>query len=329
MTSAKNPIARGHHPRDHPRACPGWSFTPRCSPTRTAPSSSRPGTQAERGELDPFVLILEGSLPNEEINGEGHFAGMGVNPETGQPITTNEWVDRLAPEGGRGRRRRHLRDLRRHPGDEEQPDRRDGPARLPRLELEVEGRDPDRLHPGLPGAARQHDGDAALPRAPARRDGADDRRSTTRCGRGGSSGAPCARTATAAASPRWGNFATEYGDDSRCLVKLGCKGPVVKCNVPVRGWQSGIGGCPNVGGICMACTMPGFPDKYMPFMDEDPWGGVAANVDEYTIGPLDPLHRKRTSRKVRQGARSGGARAASSAPATARATTANRRSERR
>ena len=33
-----------------------------------------------------------------------------------------------------------------------------------------------------------------------------------------------------------------------------------------------MGGCPNVGGICMACTMPGFPDKYMPFMDEDPNG---------------------------------------------------------
>ena len=55
-------------------------------------------------------------------------------------------------------------------------------------------------------------------------------------------------------------------------MKLGCKGPVVKCNVPVRGWQSGIGGCPNVGGICMACTMPGFPDKYMPFMERRPDG---------------------------------------------------------
>ena len=36
--------------------------------------------------------------------------------------------------------------------------------------------------------------------------------------------------------------------------------------------MNGIGGCPNVGGICMACTMPGFPDKYMPFMDADPLG---------------------------------------------------------
>jgi hydrogenase small subunit len=45
---------------------------------------------------------------------------------------------------------------------------------------------------------------------------------------------------------------------------------VVKCNVPKRGWINGVGGCPNVGGICIGCTMPGFPDKFMPFMDEPP-----------------------------------------------------------
>ena len=82
-----------------------------------------------------------------------------------------------------------------------------------------------------------------------------------------------------------GQFAEEY-DSPKCLVKLGCKGPVVKCNVPVRGWVNGIGGCPNVGGICMACTMPGFPDKYMPFMDEDRWGGVAAQVMKFSYGPI-------------------------------------------
>ena len=52
-----------------------------------------------------------------------------------------------------------------------------------------------------------------------------------------------------------------------CLVKLGCKGPVVKCNVPVRGWVDGIGGCPNVGGVCIGCTSAGFPDRFMPFME--------------------------------------------------------------
>jgi hydrogenase small subunit len=66
-----------------------------------------------------------------------------------------------------------------------------------------------------------------------------------------------------------GDFATEYGSPT-CIVKLGCWGPVVKCNVPKRGWINGVGGCPNVGGICIGCTMPGFPDKFMPFMDEPP-----------------------------------------------------------
>jgi hydrogenase small subunit len=49
---------------------------------------------------------------------------------------------------------------------------------------------------------------------------------------------------------------------------------------------NGVGGCPNVGGICMACTMPGFPDKYMPFMDEDQWGGWAARIMAASYGPI-------------------------------------------
>ncbi len=66
-----------------------------------------------------------------------------------------------------------------------------------------------------------------------------------------------------------GDFAEVYGSP-KCIVKFGCWGPVVNCNVPKRGWMAGIGGCPNVGGICIGCTMPGFPDKFMPFMDEPP-----------------------------------------------------------
>ena len=74
-----------------------------------------------------------------------------------------------------------------------------------------------------------------------------------------------------------GDFADEYGSP-KCIVKLGCWGPVVKCNVPKRGWINGIGGCPNVGGICIGCTMPGFPDKFMPFMDEPPGGKVSTTA---------------------------------------------------
>src|ERR1700746_1711631 len=53
--------------------------------------------QAEQGRLDPFVLVVEGSIPNERIKKEGYWAALGTDPKTGQPITTCEWIDRLAP----------------------------------------------------------------------------------------------------------------------------------------------------------------------------------------------------------------------------------------
>ena len=96
---------------------------------------------AEAGQARPVRPDHRGLDRQREDQRRGPLDGLRrATRDTGQPITTNEWVDRLAQQGGRGRRDRHLRDLRRHPGDEEQPDRRDGPARLPRLELEVEGR---------------------------------------------------------------------------------------------------------------------------------------------------------------------------------------------
>jgi hydrogenase small subunit len=42
--------------------------------------------------------------------------------------------------------------------------------------------------------------------------------------------------------------------------------------------MAGLGGCPNVGGICIGCTIPGFPDKFMPFMDAPPGSVVSAGT---------------------------------------------------
>src|SRR6266404_7495697 len=53
---------------------------------------------ADEGRLDPFVLVVEGSIPNEKIKSEGYWAAYGSDPDTGQPITTCEWIDRLAPK---------------------------------------------------------------------------------------------------------------------------------------------------------------------------------------------------------------------------------------
>jgi hydrogenase small subunit len=55
--------------------------------------------RAVAGQLDPFLLVVEGSIPNEKFNNkaEGYWAGFGTDEATGQPIPTCTWIDRLAP----------------------------------------------------------------------------------------------------------------------------------------------------------------------------------------------------------------------------------------
>ena len=67
-----------------------------CGPEQGADSFIEWWHKADRGELEPFVLVVEGSIPNESIKEEGYWAGFGTDPMTGQPIKTSEWLDRLA-----------------------------------------------------------------------------------------------------------------------------------------------------------------------------------------------------------------------------------------
>ena len=69
-----------------------------CGPETGADNFIEWWHKADRGELEPFVLVVEGSIPNEAIKEEGYWCGFGNNPATGQPMTTNEWLDRLAPK---------------------------------------------------------------------------------------------------------------------------------------------------------------------------------------------------------------------------------------
>jgi Ni,Fe-hydrogenase I small subunit len=55
-------------------------------------------------------------------------------------------------------------------------------------------------------------------------------------------------------------------------------GPVIQCNVGKRGWINGIGAYPNVGGVCIGCTMPGFPDRLMPFLSQPPGSLLSARA---------------------------------------------------
>ena len=40
--------------------------------------------RAARGDLDPFILVVEGSIPDETNKSEGYWASFGTNHETGQ-----------------------------------------------------------------------------------------------------------------------------------------------------------------------------------------------------------------------------------------------------
>jgi Ni,Fe-hydrogenase I small subunit len=54
--------------------------------------------RAAAGQSDPFILVVEGSIPNEALKTEGYWAAFGMDPHTGQPIPTCTWIDRLAPQ---------------------------------------------------------------------------------------------------------------------------------------------------------------------------------------------------------------------------------------
>ncbi len=43
----------------------------------------------------------------------------------------------------------------------------------------------------------------------------------------------------------------------------------VACPVPAQGWVRGLGGCTRVGGACIACTEPDFADRHLPFTRPD------------------------------------------------------------
>jgi hydrogenase small subunit len=236
----------------------------------------KPFHEAAKGLLSPFLLVVEGSIPNEANKEEGYWASLGTDETTGQPITTCDWIDRLAPRawaivaagtcatyggihamagnptgcmgladylGWQWKSRAGI-PLVCIPGCPAQPD--NIMETLLYLLYQSAGRAPmipldEGLRPTWLFGQTVHEG----------------------CDRGG--------------YYEQAEFAEEYGS-RLCIVKLGCWGPVVQCNVGKRGWLAGIGGCPNVGGICIGCTMPGFPDKFMPFMNQPPGSLLSSNA---------------------------------------------------
>jgi hydrogenase small subunit len=191
--------------------------------------------QAAAGELAPFILVLEGSVFDETLAGAGFFSGLG--DENGQPITIGTWIDRLAPRA-----------------------------------VAVIAIGTCATWGGIPAAAGNPTGAMGLTDYL----GAEFR---SRLGLPVINLPGCAPNGDnfietvaylflhiagtvpleldARGRPRWlyGHTFPQYPG-----------GPQVQCNVPNRGWMRRVGGCATVGGRCIACTMPDFPDRFSPLI---------------------------------------------------------------
>ena len=259
--------------------------------------------QAANGEIKDFILVVEGSVPDEMNKDEGYWATFGVD-ENLEPITSAEWIKRLAPNAWAVVA---MGTCASYGGVHAMTGNPTGAMGLPDfLGWDWRSKDdiplvcvsgcptlPDNMTQTLLYLLQQFNGlvpaidldESLRPRwlfEATLHEG---------CDRGG--------------YYEQAQFAEDYGD-KECIVKLGCWGPVVNCSVGKRGWTEGVGGCANVGGVCIGCTMPAFPEKFMSFMNQPPgsllssqaiatYGKAINSLRRYTLGSMNqtPAWRKK------------------------------------
>ncbi|HEX3928088.1 MAG TPA: hypothetical protein VHW65_08815 [Gemmatimonadales bacterium] len=267
------------------------------SPTLGGDEFMKPFFDAKEGRLGmPFIFVVEGSIPNQGLLSDGgYWTSMGNDPATGDPIPVNKWIDWLAPKSwatvaiGTCAAYGGIHAMAGNPtgamglADYLGPNFKTA-AGLPVVNVPGCPVQPENFMETLLWCLYMAAGRAPL--IPL------DKMLRPQWIFGKTVHEGCDR----AGYYEQGDFAHDY-NSPKCLVKVGCWGPVVNCNVPKRGWMNGIGGCPNVGGICIGCTMPGFPDKFMPFMDQPP-GGVVSTMATGLYGPVIRKLRSITNRTV-------------------------------
>ena len=258
--------------------------------------------KAERGELDPYVLVIEGSFPSEEAAAKSGGWWFTLGEENGKLVTGNEWVRRLlkravavvavgtcaayggivssqvlepsgytadgwSPTGAFGFFDDPIKNIRGAISRwEEAKPFKNFIERRGKLEVSPSGEArPAVAIPGCPANGNAilrvlgHlilavDGLLPLPKL--------DEYWRPVYIYGNTVHEQCPRAGFYAA----GDFRKNPGDnDPKCLFQVGCKGPVSNCPWNEVGWIDGVGGPTRTGGVCIGCTMPGFPDKFEPF----------------------------------------------------------------
>lgn len=251
---------------------------------------------AWEGKLDaPYVIIYEGSIPDERIAAEtgGYWCAMGssgvADPFEAKPVTTAEWAKRLAPGAAAAIAIGTCATWGGIPAAVGNPTGsmslmdylgKDYRSALGLPVINIPGCSPvgDNFTETVATILMFLQGIGPLPEfdelgRPAWLFGETVHR---RCVRAG--------------YYEEGTFAKEYGD-KECLVEIGCWGPVVQCNITSRGAINHMGGCMNTGGICIGCTMPGFPDKFSPFYKTPPGTLVSGTASRVVGSFIRPLRR--------------------------------------
>jgi len=224
---------------------------------------------AANGELDPFVLVLEGAIPNEELAKKmGGFWCL-VGEDEGKPMTINDWILKLSPRAAAAVAVGTCACYGGIPHGTPNPT---GARGL----LDFLGRDwrsklnlPVICVPGCP-AQGEHVAETLTHLVLTARGLLPipelDEHNRPKFIFGKTAHENCPRAGTFAE----GEFSEKFGEPY-CMGLLGCKGPIAHCDVPRRGFVEGVGGCPTIGSICIGCTEPEFPDPpFSPFFRKAP-----------------------------------------------------------
>ncbi len=246
---------------------------------------------AAEGKLDaPYLIAWEGSIMDETVSGpHGYWMGLGEDPETGRQITSLEWLDRMAPGAAAVLAIGTCATWGGIPAAQGNPTNamgvmdhlgKDYRSTLGLPVVNIPGCSPigDNVLETAAAALLFLNGLAPLPEFD-------------------ELGRPAwlftetvHRHCPRAGYYEEGVFADAYGD-KECLVELGCWGPVVQCNISERGIVDGHGGCMNMGGICIGCTMPGFPDKFAPIYERPPGSLLSSNTSRVVGGFIRRLRK--------------------------------------
>lgn len=248
---------------------------------------------AMEGKYDPFVLILEGAIPDEERANPGSYCVIGEYD--GKTLTINEAIDGLSkkcaaavsvgtcasfggvphgkpnPTGAKGLLDYLGKDWK-------------GGLGLPVICIPGCPPRPDNIIQVLGHAVLAARGLAPLPEL--------DEWHRPVYLYGNTSHENCSIAGLFA-----GGVASHDFGERGCLGLVGCKGLVARCNAPSM-WVDGYGGCTRTGAPCIACADPNFPDSpTSPFFAEAPAMAYATDFIHGLWGhmrfALAPLKRRK------------------------------------